>query len=217
MIEDSRLAEARNLYEDAVFGGDTSAAESAHQQLDSLDADLALSRGRILHAEFLQHRQEDPLELAAFERAVELYQSLGDSRGEGEALFWLGTFHQVVRGDSETALPALRRAYELSLEAGDKLTVSYAVRHLGFADLAAGRIAEAHAWLEESVKLRRELGFLPGVAAGVLALADVAWADGRRDDAYALLDEAAAIATGCGAKGTLNWIEHTRAEWLASS
>ncbi len=210
MDEDGRLAGARRLYEEAVFAGNAEAPAMAHRQLDGVEADLALSRGRIRHAEFLRTRQEDPAELTAFERAIELYQRLGDGRGEGEAQFWLGCYHQVVRDDHGTALPALRRSAELARQAGDNLTVSYAVRHLGFADLAAGRYAEARVLLEESVRLRRELDFQPGVAAGLLALAELALAEGRREDAVPLLEEAASIAAESGATGILQWIDQAR-------
>jgi hypothetical protein len=77
----------------------------------------------------------------------------------------------VVRDDGDAALPMLERARDLAVAAGDKLTLSYAVRHLGFADMAAGRLDAARELLEESVRLRRELGFMSGVAAGVLTLA----------------------------------------------
>ncbi|HEY2983642.1 MAG TPA: hypothetical protein VGJ38_05780, partial [Jatrophihabitantaceae bacterium] len=80
----------------------------------AIEADLSLARGRVLHARFLSERQEDPRELALFERAAELFQRLGDVRGESEAAFWVGCFHQVVRGDSDLALPFFERSYQLA-------------------------------------------------------------------------------------------------------
>src|SRR5919206_249365 len=101
-----------------------------------LTVDERLERGRVL-----------------FERAMQLYRGLADVRGEGESLFWVGCFHQVVRGDDGAAVPALERAYELATEAGDPLTQSYALRHLGIAEHAAGRLETARDRLEESVRL----------------------------------------------------------------
>jgi tetratricopeptide (TPR) repeat protein len=207
-----RLEQARMLYEQAVFGGDGGAIALAVRELDGVEADLALARGRIVHARFLETRQEDPHELALFERAAELYRDLGDIRGEGEALFWIGTFHQVVRDDSESALPALRRSYELAAAAGDNLTLSYAARHLGFAEAAAGRMDAARERLEESVRLRRELGFMPGVAAGVLALAELTAREGKREEALSLADQAGSIAEASDAQGILRWVERFREE-----
>ncbi|MEU7692762.1 tetratricopeptide repeat protein [Microbispora sp. SCL1-1] len=226
MSGDVRLERALALYEQAVFGGDASALAEADRELDAVEADLttrgsgrdiaaaeaglALARGRIVHARFLEHHEEDPRELELFERAADLFRRLGDTRGEGEALFWIGCFHQVVRHDDEAAGPALRRSHELAAGAGDKLTMSYALRHLGIADHKAGRLEAARERLEESVRLRRELGFHPGVAANLVGLAYIAAAEGRRDDALRLLDEAAVLAETSGALGIARHVEQAR-------
>jgi tetratricopeptide (TPR) repeat protein len=212
MDDDTRLVRANALYERAVFGGDAEALPSADRELDGIEADLALARGRVLHGRFLSARQEDPSELALFERAFELCQRLGDVRGESEAAFWVGCFHQVVRGDSDLALPFFERSYQLASQVGDKLTRSYAARHLGFVYGEAGTLDGARDMLEESVRLRREIGFEAGVAAGLLALAELAKRDGRPDDARALLDEADSIAVTSGADGIRRWIAETQAE-----
>ena len=106
---------------------------------------MALARGRLIHARYLEQRGQrqneiasDTDELVLFERAAHLYRALDDPRGEGEALFWIGTFQQVVRQDNDAAVPALERALELATETGDSLTVSYVLRHLGIAEHAAG-------------------------------------------------------------------------------
>lgn len=210
--DDARLERAKQLYEQAVFGGDTGALAIAGDVLDGVEADLALARGRIMHARFLAERKPDEEELVLFNRSAALYHKHGDVRGEAEAQFWVGTYHQVVVGDPAAALPHHERSFALAAEAGDKLTLSYAVRHLAFADMAAGRMETARERLEESVRLRRELGFTPGVAAGLLALADLAAEVGDKDDAAALLDEADSSARACGADGVLRWIEEARAE-----
>jgi tetratricopeptide (TPR) repeat protein len=175
-----------------------------------VEADLALARGRILHARFLDERTEDPAELSLFERAVELYQELGDAQGEAESLFWVGCFHQVVRSDDDTAVPSFERSCELATLAGDKLTTSYAVRHLAIAEHRAGQLDAARERLEESVRLRRELGFLSGVAANQVGLAYIAAAQNRRDDALALLDEAGINAKAGAADAILREVEEAR-------
>ncbi|MGW6920143.1 tetratricopeptide repeat protein [Streptomyces sp. NPDC054950] len=212
MTADARIEQAELLYERAVFGGDSGALASADLGLDEVEADLALARGRVIHARFLQERVEDVRELELFERATELYGRLGDVRGEGEALFWVGTFHQVVRDDTDTAVPAFERALDLATRAGDRLTTSYALRHLGFADHMAGRLDEARAHFEESTRLRRELGFLPGVAANLIGLAHLAAQQDRREDAAALLDEATELAGSTESHGVLRWVAGAREE-----
>ncbi|MFG1690306.1 hypothetical protein ACGFNP_59870 [Nonomuraea sp. NPDC049269] len=206
---DERIERARLLYERAIFDGDATALETADRELDAAEADLALARGRIIHGRFLDGEKEDPAELTLFERAARLYQALGDVRGEGESLFWIGIFHQVVRQDDDTAVPALERSRELAAQAGDKLTMSYALRHLGIAEHVAGRLGPARERLEESVRLRRELGFLPGVAANLIGLAYITAAEGRRDEALEVLAEAGEIAEATGAHGILRSVEET--------
>ena len=203
---DERLERAAALYEAAVFGGDNDGLAGADRDLDGVEADLALARGRILHARFLADRAEDPRELELFERAAQLYRALGEERGLGEALFWVGIVHQVVRGDNGTALPAFTESYRLASQIGDLLTMSYATRHLGFADQAGGDLDAAWRRQEESVRLRREVGFDAGVAAGLLALAQVAHEQGRDPEAVRLLDEAEVIAVEVGAHGIRHWI-----------
>jgi hypothetical protein len=59
-------------YELATFGRDPSELDLGDRELDEAEADLAVARGRIAHARFLVGGAEDPRELSAFERAVQL-------------------------------------------------------------------------------------------------------------------------------------------------
>src|SRR5215472_14286475 len=100
MSVDERIERSRLLYERALFEGDAGALAEAERELDGVEADLALARGRVIHGRFLQRRAEDPeqarqdpAELALFERAAELYRARGDVRGEAESLFWVGCCH----------------------------------------------------------------------------------------------------------------------------
>jgi tetratricopeptide (TPR) repeat protein len=216
---DERIAQAGALYERAVFSGDEESLADADRALDAVEADLALARGKISHTRFLLRRdaageqavQEVPGELALFERAVDLYRALGDLGGEAEALFWIGCFHQVVRRDGDRAVPALELSLDLATRAGERATMSEALRHLGIQAHAAGRLDIARQRLEESTRLRREIGLLPGVAANLVGLAYIAAAQGRRDDALTLLDEASAIADTHHAPRILDQVNEARA------
>ncbi|MGX7671416.1 tetratricopeptide repeat protein [Plantactinospora sp. DSM 117369] len=219
MSAEDRIERAKTLYEQAVFSGDASVLTDAERALDAVEADAALARGRILHARFLNERAsagaspvEDSAELPLFQRAIESYQALGDVRGEAEALFWIGCLHQVIRRDNETAVPKLERSCQLAAQVGDKPTQSEALRHLGIAAHMAGRLDEARDRLEESSRLRREVGALPGVAANMVGLAYIAAAQDRRADALATLDEAHAIAQAHGAHAIVRQIEQARSE-----
>ncbi len=219
MSAEDRIERARLLYERAVFDGDADALAISDRELDGVEADLALARGRVMHTRFLEQRDadpdravEDPRELALFERAAELYRSLGDEGGEAAALFWIGCCHQVVRRDDETAVPILERSREIAEQADDKGTMSEALRHLGIAEHRAGRLGGARGRLEESTRLRREIGLLPGVAANLVGLAYIAAADGRNDDVPPLLAEAAAIAQATGAHRIMRQVDEARAQ-----
>lgn len=202
------LERADLLSEQALFTGSGAARAAAARELDRAEALLLMARGRILHARFLAERVEDPEELRLFERALEVARAAGDERLEGEALFWVGLFHQVVRSEHDAAVPLLERSYDLARAAGDGKLMSYAVRHIGFAHDAAGRHDEAWEAFTESVALRREEGFQPGVAAGLLTLGEVAAERGRDDEARALLAEATELAERVGA---LPFLERARA------
>ena len=210
MSAEHRLARARELYERSVFGDDHEALPAADRELDAVEADLHLARGRVVHARFLRDRVEDPAELPLFSRAAQLYQQLGDGRGEGEALFWIGCFHQVVRQDHDAAAPALQRARILATAAGDRLTLSYVLRHLGIAAHLAGRLDEARGDLLASARLREEVGHQAGVAANLVGLAYVAAADGRADEVPALLDRAERLAVEHGAAAVARQVGEAR-------
>jgi tetratricopeptide (TPR) repeat protein len=221
---DARLTRAQRLYERAVFSSDDGALETADLELDGVEADLALARGRNIHTRFLDQRDldassaaEDPDELPLFERAVSLYRRLGDAAGEAEALFWVGCFHQVVRGDNSAAVPFLEQSLALASEvaggggrAGAEETMSEVLRHLGIAAHRAGDLDVARERLEESNRLRRPADLLPGVAANLIGLAYIAAAQGRPADALAHLDEAEAIATSTSAHRVLHHITEAR-------
>jgi tetratricopeptide (TPR) repeat protein len=224
MSASERTDLAGQLYERFVFGGDASVLAAADRELDAVEADLALARGRIIHGRFLDQRSqdpeqvaEDPRELALFERALQLYQAVGDARGEAESLFWVGCLQQVVRRDNAAAVPVLERSYELAAKVGDKRIMSEALRHLGIAEHTAGRLDAARQQLEESVRLRREIGLMPGVAANLVGLAYIAAGQGRIDDALALAAEAGAIAETSSAHAILRQVEEARAHVSGSN
>ena len=198
------------LYERAIFNGEYDGLPQADHVLDAVEAGLLIGRGRIMHARYLETQVEAPEELPAFERAADLYRSLGDDRGEAEAQFWIGCYHRVVHSDNTAAVPPLTAASELARKTGDQLILSYALRHLGIAAHMAGDFEDARALLEESTTLRRTLGFTAGVAANLVGLIYLAAAQGRSEDARALADEAAELAASAGAVSVSEQVEAAR-------
>ncbi|MFI6906160.1 hypothetical protein ACIBKY_33190 [Nonomuraea sp. NPDC050394] len=214
-MSEARVEKAKLSYEHAVFVGDDGELAAAERELDKVEADLALARGRILHARFLDDRREDPRELALFERATRMYRTLGDAAGEAAAVFWEGCFHQIVRSDPGRALPLLEHSYGLATSAGDRHTQWEVLRHLGIADHAAGRLDAAREHLEAAVRLCRELGLPAAVAANQVGLIYIAAAQGRRDDAAALAAEAYDTAEECGARRIMQQVAEARIQTMA--
>jgi hypothetical protein len=202
----------RALYDKASFGGDSAALLEGAAEIKAAQAQLALGRGRFLHAQFLLDHEKRPEQLEQLTMAVKLFGELTDQRGEAEATFWMALYHQVVCGDEATAVPLLERAQLLAAAADDPLMMSYVVRHLGFVDMNARRFEGARGNFEESVRLRRQIGFLPGVGAGLLALAELAVITGDRAGAQRLLQQASNVAAEAEATGVLQWISQVREE-----
>jgi hypothetical protein len=207
---DEQMRLVRELYERAIFNGEYDGLPQADRALDAVEAGLLIGRGRIMHARYLETQVESPEELPAFERAAGLYRSVGDERGEAEAQFWIGCYHQVVHNDNAAAVPPLTAASELATKTGDQLILSYALRHLGIAAHMSGDLDQARALLEESTALRRTLGLTAGVAANLVGLIYVAKAQARPADARALADEAAALAAAVGAASVEQQVEAAR-------
>jgi hypothetical protein len=154
---------------------------------------FVLSRGAFaLHAEFLANPDagEPPKEMSLLVRALAIRQSLADRRGVAESLFLLGLVQQIERQAGPAARVFFKRSYAIAREVGDIVLMSYAVRHLGYLEQAAGRLTDAQRAFEESLALREEAGWRPGIAAAQLDLASVLAAKGDRATARALATSA---------------------------
>jgi len=210
---DDPLLRADVLTERAIFAGTDGVQREVEWELDRAEARLEGLRGRILHAAFLAERgAENPRELEHFERSLAAARRADDPLLEAWAGFWVGIVHQVVRGDDEASLPHFEAADAAARTLGADLLVSYTVRHLAFVWERAGRHEEAWRGFEESVALRRSLGFQPGVAAALLALGAVAAEHGRPEEARELLAEARVVADGCGATAIAGHVDAALAE-----
>ncbi|PRX12009.1 acetyltransferase (GNAT) family protein [Actinoplanes italicus] len=201
------IRRAAAAYDRAAFAGDPGSLTGAERDLATLEADLYLSRAKLAHARLITGTGDHSEESSLLDRALTLYRGIGDVRGEAEALCWIGIYHQFVLNDDPAALPYLRRAADL---APDPLLRSYALRHLGIAAHHAGDLPEARALLEESTTLRREAGFIIGVAANLVGLIYLAAAEGR--DTAPLITEARELATEAGATSILAQVEEAAAQ-----
>ncbi len=179
-----------------------------------LEAFALARRGLALHTSFLDDRSrgEPPGQLDYFERALELRRELGDERGIAESLFHVGLLHQVVRGDHETSRPLFEESYERASALGDDILASYALRHVAFCDEEAGDLDAAERRHSETLELRRRVGWIPGEAAQLLAVAGVRAQRGRRDEALEMTQQACDLLRVVGGDRVLVFAEAQLAE-----
>ena len=177
---DERIDNARRVYERAVLEGDARRARPRPAGTwTACEADLPWPAAGSLHTRFLHQRDADPgagprgpgASCALFDRAARALPGRSTTyAGEAETQFWVGCFYRWSGGTTTRRCRCLRRSLELATQAGDKNTMSEALRHLGIAAHAAGDMDEARERLEESTRLRRELGQPAGIAANLVGL-----------------------------------------------
>jgi tetratricopeptide (TPR) repeat protein len=199
------LERAEYSYQAAIFAGDTDGAAEALRGLGGTGPEYDLARGKLRHCANIAERQQDTEELACFEHAESGFAERGDLRGTGEALFWQGCYRQVLADDDEAARPLFERALELSTQAGDSLTSSYALRHIAISRHMARDLEAAERLLQQSTSLRRAIGFEAGVAANLVGLAFIALDRGDREHAQTIAQEAEQAARECGAHAVATW------------
>ena len=219
------LSLARVLTDEGVFGGcDTLVEREALLDEAQMCAergaeplmlgDVLDARGMSLHAAFLDSadRQEPPGELDLFERGLALRRQAGDPKPIAESLFHIGLVYGVVRRDHQRALPYFEEAYHSAQSAGDLVTASYAIRHVGFAHHDAGDDDAGRAALLESLELRERAGFIPGVAMALVALAYADTDRGATEEAEHHLARAKEIFLSLGATQRGPWVDQIAEE-----
>lgn len=224
-LNDTRRAQvwlhiARTLNDRATFGGIENAQElelaleNALRFCQATGDDSLLgvawdSKGMAEHAHFLNNGrfQEPAHEMEYFERGLGYRQKTGEPRGLAESYFHLGLVHQVVRGDSKMGEPFFERSYALAKQANDPVMQSYAIRHIAFARGDGGDYAAAYAGLNESLTLREQAGFVPGIAMALFALAEANVLRGETAEAREHFKRARSILSELGAASRVEWID----------
>ncbi len=112
-----------------------------------LEADALQELGRLSES-----LGDDAAALRYFEEAIELKVSVGDLRGRASVLDELGNLHRKL-GSPERALEGFLEAGERSREAGDPLLESHALYRAATAYRDLGRLGEARAAVEDSIRL----------------------------------------------------------------
>jgi CHAT domain-containing protein/Tfp pilus assembly protein PilF len=139
-LELGRHEEALSHFEKAL---------AIYREIDNprLEADVLTAMGR-----WSASRGDREAALRSFEQAIELKTSVGDVRGRAFVFDEVGTLHRNL-GNHEEALRGFREAAERSREADDPLFESLARYHESMANRDAGRLDEARAAVEDSIRL----------------------------------------------------------------
>lgn len=223
------LQMGRVLTDEGMFGGKDTLAkrqEAFDQALtlaestkdEHLIGNVYDALGFSIHIAYLggDRSQEPKNELEFFERGLELRKKAGTTGQIAESLFHIGLVFDVIRKDYDQALPYHEEAYRLACEVEDKVIASYAIRHIGFVRLAAEEVAAAHQALSESLALREAVGFIPGVAFALAALAHVDVLEGNKTKARERLESSRKILEALGANSRVAWIDQQIASLVES-
>lgn len=209
----------RTLTDEALFGGkenfDKRKDVLAKAQVLAEKSDDKVLLGNVydavgfsLHTSYLESdRSKEPEdEMDFFKRGLELRKEHGSSSQVAESVFHIGLVHDVIRQEYDKALPYHQEAYDLAQEAGDKMIMSYAIRHIGFTKLAAENIPEAKNAFTESLELRRSINFIPGIAFSLATLARVENVEVNKEKALAYYEEARDLLHTLKAETRVTWI-----------
>jgi tetratricopeptide (TPR) repeat protein len=135
--------------------------------------------------------------LAAYDRAREIYEQLGEPLSM--ALVWrlIGVTHETA-GGFDAAEEAVHRAYALVVQQGDRLGEAGILNRLGNLNVTMGRLEEAARYLRESATLFGALGHGLGEGVARSNLADALVDLERYDEARGELAQAFACKNPIG-------------------
>lgn len=123
-------------------------------------------------------------------RAARLRQAAPDGGRAASATFLAGLIADNLRADPATAQALFTEALAAAERAGDIVTESEALRHLGYWASERGDTAVARQQWERSAELRQEAGAVPYVLSQYLLLAELARDAGEETRARTLAEEA---------------------------
>lgn len=192
-------------------------ADAASESL--LLGDVHDALGMSIHGHYLagDRSTEPPDELAHFEKGLSLRRQGGTAVQVAESLFHIGLVYDVIRRNYDQAAVYHQQAYNMATKAGEKVIASYAIRHLGFAHMAAKDYASAKEALEESLRLREEAGFVPGAAFSIIALGHWYMTNDNKTAALAKLTQAREMLVALGATARVEWVDRHIATLEAES
>ena len=146
-----------------------------------------------------------------FDRAVELckdalvlFQGVGDKKGMGMSLTFLGA-EKYFRGEFEPGRQYAEQGLALSRETGDKWLIATSLRILGIVMNQLGDYTRAMELLEESLAVYREIGDKLGVAYLLRNMGLVPLNQGDYERAAALCEQSLTLSQELGDKWSMAW------------
>ncbi len=131
-----------------------------------------------------------------FEKAVELLEEVDDQVGIAQALTILG-LHEEFSLNNDAARQLFEKSLAIARGIGDKLREAISLNNLSDLLLVEGDAETAQKYLQDSIKIAREMGYtLTNVAGDIMALAGPALALGQPRRAIELLGAADALYKG---------------------
>jgi tetratricopeptide (TPR) repeat protein len=172
----AHYAVERNTYfqkDDGLARSKIEDARLAAQAADSKQAfaTLETAEGQLTYWNALEGTNEWGPPTSHFDRAIQLYQELGDDVGLGEATFYRGLVYQM-QNQNEPARKVFDKALKLTHETGDERIRSFVARHIGYLQESAGEIEPARASFRESLELRQRNDMKVFVPFAMILLAD---------------------------------------------
>ncbi len=179
-------------------------------------ADVLHERGLDLHTRYFHDDGDLGAEEQLFERAIELRRANGDEVGVAWSLIYLATIWQI-REESARGVPMFEEAEEIGRRLGDSLIVSYATRHLGMIRQEQEAWEGAEAAYRESLTLREQLNWVPGIGTANHALGAFLLARGESERARQHLESAHELISSVRATFMLGHVEQDLAALPATS
>ena len=168
-----RLFEAAAMH--AEQAGDRGTLADAYYRLDAAYSDLGRSDG-----------------LRYLELARPIFEELGDLRGLGTVLSYLG-IHAYYEGRWSESLTLYRESREVKQRAGDVIGAVIQLNNEAEIRSDQGRLDEATPMFEKMLRVARASGWTFGEGAALSNLARAAARVGRFDQAHELFDQALAV------------------------
>ncbi|MFP5343016.1 MAG: ATP-binding protein [Candidatus Limnocylindria bacterium] len=167
-------------------------AEIANALYNRAYADMVALMDRTASRKDLEHGRE------LMERGLALYRELGDTGGEGNLLWGLGSF-EFFTGAPAAAEGWYRRSLDLHRAAGDHTMEAWSLHMLALAQAGQRHWAEAGTNARHALRHFRDAGDIAGVTLVLDDLALVAVADGDEERAGRLWGAARRLQSATGA------------------